>query len=339
VIIGGSPMYELDFIEKKIKEAEDLKSGVLARRRNTWDSKHYDWDGDFFYVDTVDRIILKEPTKEQMEHKDTLKIPNIPYIYRAFRANVTKALRDYGGRPSASINSFFETPKVMIERINEKRKQDPVNRDGTLADWVKPVDPNAFHAIHIDLALTGDACGFALGHYDGLDEDGSVKVYIDLMMRIKGSQEAPIRLGKVRDYIYALTDRGFNIDFITYDGFESADSKQTLESRGYRTDKLSVDRTMGPYLDFKEAIMTNRIDYYCVVPNDIPIEERLNMDNDELTASEVFIKESMKLEEVKGKKIDHPPKGSKDVADAVCGVVYNVITRKDEGGEIEVWTS
>ena len=39
-------------------------------------------------------------------------------------------------------------------------------------------------------------------------------------------------------------------------------------------------------------------------------------------------------------KVDHPRKGSKDLADAVCGSIYNAISRSkfDVFGEVEVHT-
>ena len=40
------------------------------------------------------------------------------------------------------------------------------------------------------------------------------------------------------------------------------------------------------------------------------------------------------LEEIKGKKVDHAPGQSKDIADAVAGVVYNCISRTSDFGFI-----
>jgi hypothetical protein len=57
---------------------------------------------------------------------------------------------------------------------------------------------------------------------------------------------------------------------------------------------------------------------------------------DEPSPSQVFISECSKLEEIEGKKIDHPPKGSKDVADAVAGVVHNLIEKANYVGKVQV---
>jgi len=122
----------------------------------------------------------------------------------------------------------------------------------------------------------------------------------------------------------------------------SIDSKQILEVKGYRVENLSIDRTMQPYCDLKESINENRLDYYCVNPNNIPFEQRMNLKNSELTASEVFVKECMKLEEIEAKKVNHPPKGctsadtailyngkTKDIGEIVGEESFEVIGYKD----------
>ena len=47
---------------------------------------------------------------------------------------------------------------------------------------------------------------------------------------------------------------------------------------------------------------------------------------------EILFDELQRLEITKANKVDHPPGGSKDVADAVCGAVYMAIEKS--GGEI-----
>ena len=324
IILAGSPLYENDFLERKLKEGQEEGSNVLSRRRNLWDAKYPDWDGDYFYIDKVNRVMLDEKPKEE-DMKDVDAIPRIPFLFKAFKANVTKALRDFGGTPSTTINAFFEAPKIVLERVNKERTKDPVDNFGRFAEWFKPMDKEAFHTIHVDLAISGDACGLALGHYDGTTPEGATKIYIDLVMRMQGSKEAHIKISKIRDYIYALTALGFNLELITYDGFQSTDSLQILESKGYEVELLSVDRTTVPYYDLKEAINENRLDYY-----------NIKSGTDEPSASEVLVRELMCLEEIEGKKIDHPPKGSKDVADGVAGVVHNVIRRTEYFGEVTV---
>jgi hypothetical protein len=53
---------------------------------------------------------------------------------------------------------------------------------------------------------------------------------------------------------------------------------------------------------------------------------------------ELLTDELLQLRILKG-KVDHPRKGSKDLADAVCGAIYNSIahTPKDLNREIEIY--
>jgi hypothetical protein len=43
-------------------------------------------------------------------------------------------------------------------------------------------------------------------------------------------------------------------------------------------------------------------------------------------AYEPLLREVSRLQVVKGKRVDHPSGGSKDVADAVAGAVYNAVS-------------
>jgi len=322
LILAGSPLYENDFLEKKLHEGDEPDSRVYSRRRTLWDAKYSDWSGEFFYVDRVERKILDGPPADMTE---IVKIPRVPFLWKAFRANVTKAFRDFGAHPSGTIQAFLENPRIMLESHNQLRKEEPVDSMGRFKDWFRPIDRDAFHSIHIDLAISGDACGFAMGHNAGYTEEGSAIVFIDLMLRMQGSKEAPVQIAKVREYIYALTQRGFKINLITFDGFQSTDSMQLLQKKGYNAEYLSVDRTMLPYNNWKAAVNEKRIDYYYV--------KNVN-DPDNPTASEVYVQEAMRLEEIEGKKVDHPPKGSKDVCDAVCGVVHNIIENQEYSGQL-----
>jgi hypothetical protein len=53
---------------------------------------------------------------------------------------------------------------------------------------------------------------------------------------------------------------------------------------------------------------------------------------------ELLTEELLQLRIIKG-KVDHPRKGSKDLADAVCGAIYNAIahTPRDNNRELEVY--
>jgi hypothetical protein len=86
---------------------------------------------------------------------------------------------------------------------------------------------------------------------------------------------------------------------------------QILRQRGFLTGYQSIDLTNDPYVFLKSAFYDRRIE--------IPIHTKL-------------LKEISALEkDTKTNKIDHPPKGSKDVSDSLAGVVYGLTMRR------EVW--
>ena len=165
-------------------------------------------------------------------------------------------------------------------------------------------DPKATYAIHVDLGLTRDACGMAMGHWDHQADKG----VIDFALRIETSQKKELRFSRIREIIFAWRQRGHRLAVVSYDHFQSIDSRQQLEAKGIPTEHLSVDRTLEPYDTFLAL---------------------LNQEQLVVAYNEWLLKECRRLELVDGKKVDHPPNGSKDVADAVAGVCFHIA--KDHG--------
>ena len=158
-----------------------------------------------------------------------------------------------------------------------------------------------------------------MGHVpEMVEREGELKPYIviDMLLRIHAPAGREIFIGDVRRIIYHLRDDlGFKITRVSMDGFQSTETRQQLERRRIETEIVSVDRTTLPYEDLREAIYENRIDFpkYMI---------RLRDDDTEMT--EILVKELSELVD-DGKKVDHSETGSKDVADAVAGVVYGLM--------------
>ena len=158
-----------------------------------------------------------------------------------------------------------------------------------------------------------------MGHVREVVEiEGELKPYIiiDLLVRVRAPSGGEIMLADIRRLIYGLKDDlGFKLEKVTMDGFESTDTKQQLRRKRIHSDILSVDRDLLPYYDLREAIYENRIEFP-------PYMVRYNPGDTHLT--EVAVKELQELID-EGKKIDHPPDGSKDVADAIAGVTTTLM--------------
>lgn len=221
----------------------------------------------------------------------------VPVEYTSeFERNPERARRDYGAVPSTAIDAYFSADKVAAVIDPDLR----IPEHNSLPDWFVGKSGKQY-CIHVDLALRWDAAGIAMAHAEGS------KVIIDYVNAIKASDfaENEIDLESIRQLILTFRERGFHISQVTFDAYQSADSIQQLMQEGFRTDILSVDKNTEAYDLLKELIYTGR----CALPN-----------------HPLLIQELCQLELIRGKKIDHPPRGSKDIADAVAGAVFNVYT-------------
>jgi hypothetical protein len=110
--------------------------------------------------------------------------------------------------------------------------------------------------------------------------------------------------------VYELSAHGYSISYVTMDTWQSVDALQHFKKKGYRAEHLSVDTKMDPYENLKSAFYEDRVRVY-----DYP----------------QLFKELRQLEkDDKKKKIDHPVKGSKDVADALAGCLYSLTQRQGQ---------
>lgn len=234
-----------------------------------------------------------------------MSIIQIPIEYKkAFKRDPTRAMRDLGAQPSKSLESYYPDPQI-VERNADRGREDPWDIElNKFKDTFKPEMMPRPRYIHIDLAQKKDACGLAMGREDGVavvNGENRIKVYIDLMIQIKAQPGKEILFSEVRQLIYDIRDRGFPIAKVSYDGWQSIDSIQILNQQNILAEVLSIDRTIEPHETLKSCIQDNRISYFF---------------------HQVFVDEVQGLELVKGEKIDHPPKGSKDVVDSVAGVAF-----------------
>jgi hypothetical protein len=317
------------FAAKKYNEFKK-NPNAYAVRMSIWES--FGWgrflkpDGshDSFWYDSKRHEIVPGGVPELVANNEHLI--EVPNLYRQdFVNNPEKALRDLAGIPPASGSPFIALT-YRIEECSQRWEtrypgfSTPVDPRGKIEPWF--VGKDSIRRVgHIDLAYSGDgdALGLAMGHVPEMVEiEGELKPYIviDLLLRLHAPAGKEIFLGDVRRIIYDLRgERKFRITKVTMDGFQSTDTRQQLERRRIETEIVSVDKQVLPYYDLREAIYERRIDFpkYLV---------RLRPDDAVMT--EILVKELTELID-NGDKVDHPPEGSKDVSDAVAGVVYTLM--------------
>jgi len=295
IVMMGNPMHTEDFLEKHIKAAAFEPGTYCVAERSIWDAKYPNWDGEVFYFDRHKLIEVKEDKKHM---PSVLTIPKI--YHENFKANPEQSARGLGGWSLESISRFFKNSEnidaMFTKSINPVKEVDEISCKVTFHDWFKPVS-KGWHTIHIDLGHTSDAVGIGLGHIQDYKE-GKPFFATDAMIRIKGTKTDPIIFEKIRKIIYQIQDLGFQVKCITLDGFQSTDMIQILRAKGFTAELLSVDKTVLPYGNLKNAINEHRVS----CPYDAILD-----------------REVRNLEDIDGKKIDHPFRGSKDLSDALCG--------------------
>jgi len=281
LVMISQPRYVDDFIEKQAKGAETDDS-IFCKRRAIWEVRVEDIED----IERGDYFTLNDGEKDH-------KIPN--KYKKDFEKNPEKSWRDYGARPSLALERYLKRWK-LVQDIFVDRMRDPVDEDGRFFDWFVG-DPDESYYIHIDLGLKRDRAGIGMGHAE------SQTIIIDLAHHIEAPEDGEIDLADIRDTVVELRKRGFDIEIVTYDQFQSASSLQELRKKDFIADRQSVE-SLEACENYKEQIYQGRVRTY---PND------------------VLEKEMGGLELIKGKKVDHPTTGSKDVWDATCGVVNHLL--------------
>jgi hypothetical protein len=328
LLIIGQMKSATGFAARKYEEfKKDPKAYVV--RMSIWESLGWDKflkpDGsrDSFWYDSKRKEIVPVGVVEAVGGDHLIEIPTT--YRRDFDNNPEKALRDLAGIPPASGDPFISLV-YKIEDARDRWKQrfqvsSPVDPRGQIAKWLRAQDALK-RAAHIDMAFSGqgDALALSMGHVSGQveTEDGEKKPYIiiDLIYRVQAPAGQEIFLQDIRRLIYDLREeRKFRLVKVTMDGFQSTDTRQQLQRRRIFSEIVSVDKNLAPYYDLREAIYEDRIEFpeYMV---------KLRREDSHLT--EVAIKELMELVD-NGIKIDHPPDGSKDVADSLAGVVFTLM--------------
>lgn len=249
------------------------------------------------------------------------------YLWETFDGlgNPSAFWRDFGARPPHAVEAYYPDPERW-ERQADPERVDPYATGSLSADFVPCCDSRRF--VHIDLGVTRDACGVALAHQpvegcpwnktmlnergDIVDNPKAKRIVLDVAIQIKPPRQretkGEISFERVRQIVRDWHDRGFKIKAggVSYDGWQSLDSRQILKREGFRTEEYSLDRDTEGHDTLQELVNRDELSYY---------------------RHRVLIDEARHLQLVRGKKVDHPKGGSKDVVDAVAGAVYHALKR------------
>ena len=325
VILLSFPRFKNDYIQQRYNEVVADKEIIVRTHTFKVDEDLPDGiDGNEFTIEwEEDHIIsyaepkvfaLKRPT---WEINPTIKIKDLAIN---FYRDQTDALSRYACMPPEAIDALF-TSREKVEKAFSNLNI-PFDENHSFKEWFKPEDEKVYY-VHVDLAQKHDHCAVSLAHVDkwvtmkmaGAYTDAQPHIIVDAIRYWTPTKERAVDFTEVKNYIISLKQRGFNIKRVTFDRWNSFDMMEQLKSYGMNCEILSVAKKH--YDDMLLCVM----------------EERLSGPRLPL-----LIDELLELRIVKRDKVDHPRKGSKDLADATCGAIYNAISLTPKGdNEIHVY--
>jgi hypothetical protein len=323
VILLSFPRFKNDYIQQRYDDIISEKEIISRSHRFKLDpdlpentvGNEFEifWDEDQIISYKYPRVYaIRRPT---WEVNPTRSIEDFKI---AFYRDVTDALGRFACMPPEAIDAFFKSREKIEMAFNDLSIA--VDGFGRFEDWFLPKDDTEYF-IHVDLAQKHDHCAVSMAH---IEKFVSVKVTdtysqpapivkVDAVMYWTPTSDKSVDFSEVRDYILSLRSRGFNIKVCTFDRWNSHDMMQQLKQYGINTQTLSVAKKH--YDDMAMVVM----------------EERLNGPHIQLLVDELLELRIMR------DRVDHPRKGSKDLADAVCGSIYNAISlTRAAFGDIEV---
>lgn len=301
-IVISSAWCEGDLTDTLYDRADNGSDHILAFRLATWD---------------INPIFAK--LKEQH-----------PEIKADYATRGIEAARDYAGvRPGLEENFFnkyvvqkcMKHPTQVQYRpvINEYPGPDGVRRYSGI-DLVFPaqiVKPPMFSFGHMDPALVSDGFAFVTAHPFVDPVSGILKIKVTTLVEWRAVDQGRGNVVMIdfQDVVEKtkLIAPALQLKRLTFDHWNSAMHIQMLYSAGISTEQwkshFSQVEQRKIYVTLREWMDQDRI----LLP---PV--------DESPAATKLYKELTELKLVNGRQIKHPPKGSKDLADALACVVFRI---------------
>ncbi len=324
VVLLSFTRYENDYISQKYDDAIAEKETV--HKEHTFilnpelpedypDNKFsIDWEEDHITKYRLPGVFaLKRPT---WEVNPTRVIEEFKV---AFWTDPADARMRFLCQPTISSDAFFRN-KEKIQ--NAMTVRNPLDASRRIEEGWKPQEDKIYF-VHADLAQRVDKCAVAVAHVEKWVQVEVMNQYtqivplvvVDMIAWWEPSKHGPVNLSDVKNWIVNLRRMGVNLGLVTFDRWNSFDIQQELREVGIKSETLSVAKKH--YEDLAMLVYEDRV---------------------ALPHIEVLLQELIELKVVNDKKVDHPRKGSKDLSDAMCGAVFNSISRtpRDIEPEIEV---
>lgn len=321
VILLSFPRYKGDFISTHYENA--IKEKTTVTRTHTYVIDHdmaatpentftIEWDEDHIHKYVIPGIFaIKAPSWEVNPGRD------IEDYKDSFYRNPIDAYQRFACKPTAMEDGLFRDESLLRDRM---QFANPISAEHRLHESWEP-KPGVKYYVHADLAQKRDRAAVAVAHVEKWVNIGNVVgrqhvvpyVVVDFVAWWTPDKNMPVDLTEVGDWVIGLRRRGIDIGLVTTDRWNSLDFQKQLNSVNIKTDTLSVN-----LYHYNDLVMTVH-DQRVLLPS-----------------IDLLLTELMQLRIINDKKVDHPRSGSKDLADAVAGAVYNAISHTSRSEEVVV---
>lgn len=326
----GSANYAGQFTDRKKQERDrqlerDGKTSIFIFDKRPWEVQPDDrFTPERFNVFMGDgtrkpRVI---PKHERISVNDTPYIMEVPVDYlNAFESDLSGAVKDIAGVALHGFSNFIGNYTAINAAFGTRTnifKPDwcDFETQGAVIPKHKIENPDLPRYLHIDLALSMDNAAVSMAHCPGfreIDRGGGMKdlmpvIRFDGMLTIRPTGGSQIPIHKIKKLVFALQSLGYKIEWVSLDGFQSADFIQTMKRNRITSGLVSLDRTPEPYMLTRQLIY----DGCCEGPSsDLARSELKDL---------VWVGQKQ--------KVDHPTEGSKDLADTIAGCCYGLATKR-----------
>jgi hypothetical protein len=326
VVLLSFPRYKNDFIQQAYDGAIAEKETIFRTHKfvinpdlpedDAGNTFEIEWEEDHIVSYKYPRVFaLKRPT---WEVNPTRTIEDFKI---AFFKEPADALMRFACMPTTSSDAFFKSREKIEKCLSIRNPLDAFRR----FDPSFKADPEKIYYVHADLAQRHDKCAVAISHIEKWVKIQAFNNYeqvvpfvvVDAVAWWEPRVEGPVDLSEVKNWIISLRRNGFNLGIVTFDRWQSFDIQRDLKSVGINSDTLSVAKKH--YEDLAMLVYEERV----AAPH-----------------IELLLDELLELRIMPNNKVDHPRKKSKDLADAMCGSVYNALShgKRETSNEIEIHT-
>lgn len=282
---------------EKAKEAGSKYTKIIQNIA-TWDADPRKDSEDKFTVfignENKEPCIYEPEADVPIEELDYLIYPPMRY-YEEFKKDLLISIMNYGGITTTSDMALFKSPTLLndVFVLNNPFYKDVIElpfakTDKQIMDFcdleffknIRHPEYNRF--IHLDAAystntldvyglaasycITSDMTTFTNETNNNVIEKSDVFVkkdrqyFVDFVVGITAPKGQEVPLYKIQDFIeYLIKNLNYPVASISADQFQSKQTLQTLQTKGYETENISVDKTRDPYLFLRMLVHNKQV--------------------------------------------------------------------------------